>query len=162
RNSPAVVPLPPLHEIYFHRTLPRCRAPWLALMTIFPLPSPFLPGRSRRRAVVRSRSRADRLGDRPDETDELTSHRRNRDVLELAPPKQRSVTLVEAGLRLPGDLADRLRHRIDLDLFVFAQPRRELITPGTLHQHAPHPPIAGFGNRTPLHLVARGVLRRHD
>src|SRR5262249_60459845 len=84
---------------------------WLVLMKILPLPSPFLPGRSRRRAVVRSRSRADRLGDRPDETDELTSHRRNRDVLELAPPKQRSVTLVETGLRLPCDLADRLRHR---------------------------------------------------
>jgi hypothetical protein len=26
------------------------------------------------------------LGDCPDETDELTSHRRNGDVLELAPP----------------------------------------------------------------------------
>jgi hypothetical protein len=37
------------------------------------------------------------------------------DVLELAPPEQRSVTLIEAGLRLPGDLANRLRHRLDLD-----------------------------------------------
>src|SRR5215470_9120716 len=53
-NSPAVVPLPPLHEIYF--TGP-C-------------------------------------------------------------PGERSVTLIEAGLRLPGNLANRLRHRLDLDLFV--------------------------------------------
>src|SRR5215470_7118639 len=110
----------------------------------------------------RSRSRADRLGDCPDETDELTSHRRNGDVLELAPPEQRSVTLIEAGLRLPGNLANRLRHRLDLDLFVFAQPRRKLITPGTLDQHASHPPIAGLGDRTTLDLVAGGVLACHD
>src|SRR6516165_3135569 len=50
---------------------------------------------SRGLGVGRSRSRADRLGDCPDETDELTSHRRNGDVLELAPPEQRSVTLIE-------------------------------------------------------------------
>src|SRR5262252_5475872 len=110
----------------------------------------WLAGHSRGLGVGRSRSRADRPGDCPDETDELTSHRRNGDVLELAPPEQRPITLIEAGLRLPGDLANRLRHRIDLDLFVFAQPRRMLIAPGTLHQHASHPPIAGLGDRTTL------------
>ena len=88
RNSPAVVSLPPLHEICFHRTLPRCRAPWLVrCLSTYSHCESLLPGRSRGRAVVRSRSGADRLGDRPDETDELTGHRRNGDVLELAPPK---------------------------------------------------------------------------
>src|SRR6516162_262190 len=117
-------------------------------INILPLRVPFwLAGHSRGLGVGRSRSRSDRLGDCPDETDELTSHRRNGDVLEIAPPEQRSVTLIEAGLRLPGNLANRLRHRLDLDLFVFAQPRRKLITPGTLDQHASHPPIAGLGDR---------------
>src|SRR6516225_6513486 len=132
-------------------------------INILPLRVPFwLAGHSRGLGVGRSRSRSDRLGDCPDETDELTSHRRNGDVLELAPPEQRSVTLIEAGLRLPGNLANRLRHRLDLDLFVFAQPRRKLITPGTLDQHASHPPIAGLGDRTTLDLVTGGVLGRHD
>src|SRR5215470_15088723 len=128
-----------------------------------PIASPiWLAGHSRGLGVGRSRSRSHRLGDCPDETDELTSHRRNGDVLELAPPEQRSVTLIEAGLRLPGNLANRLRHRLDLDVFVFAQPRRKLITPGTLDQHASHPPIAGLGDRTTLDLVTGGVLGRHD
>src|SRR5262249_62002569 len=59
----------------------------------------WLAGHSRSLDVGRSRSRADRLGDCPDETDELPSHRRNGDVLELAPPEQRSVTLIEGGAR---------------------------------------------------------------
>src|SRR5215470_16857613 len=54
-------------------------------INILPLRVPFwLAGHSRGLGVGRSRSRADRLGDCPDETDELTSHRRNGDVLELA------------------------------------------------------------------------------
>src|SRR5215467_14687462 len=57
----------------------------------------WLAGHSRGLDVGRSRSRADCLGDCPDETDELTGHRRNGYVLELAPPEQRSVTLIEAG-----------------------------------------------------------------
>src|SRR6516162_5466385 len=132
-------------------------------INILPLRVPsWLAGHSRDLGGGHSRSRADRLGDCPDETDELTSHRRNGDVLELALPEQRSITLIEAGLRFPGDLANRLRHRLDLNLFVFAQSRRKLVAPGTLDQHASHPPIASLGDRTTLDLVAGGVLRRHD
>src|SRR6516164_1304668 len=129
-------------------------------INILPLRVPFwLAGHSRGLCVGRSRSRADRLGDCPDETDELASHRRNGDVLELASLEQRSITLIEAGLRFPGDLANRLRHRLDLDLFALAQARRKLVTPGTLDQHASHPPIAGLGDRTTL---TGGVLGRHN
>jgi hypothetical protein len=46
------------------------------------------PPRNPAQIRPRSRSRADRLGDCPDETEELTSHRRNGDVLELASPEQ--------------------------------------------------------------------------
>src|SRR5215831_2554863 len=131
---------------------PRCRGSLVSALpiNIFPLRVPsWLAGHSR--------SRADRLGDCPDETDELTSHRRNGDVLELALPEQRSITLIEAGLRFPGDLANRLRHRLDLDLFALAQALRKLVTPGTLDQHASPAPIAGLGDRTALDLVAGGV-----
>ena len=48
----------------------------------------WLAGHSRGLGVGRSRSRSDRLGDCPDETDEFASRRRDGDVLEFAPPAQ--------------------------------------------------------------------------
>ena len=55
---------------------------------------PMLASFRRGLGVGRSRSRSDRLCDCPDETDELTSHRRNGDVLELAPPEQTATALM--------------------------------------------------------------------
>src|SRR5262249_58969192 len=133
---PAVVSPPAVARDLIPPDLPPVQGPLIPALPINILPLQvlsWLAGHSGGFDVGRSRSRADCLGDCPDETDELTGHRRNGYVLELAPPEQRSVTLIEAGLRLPGNLPNRLRPRLGLCLFVFALPRRKLITPSTLH-----------------------------
>src|SRR5580693_6626970 len=103
-----------------------------------------------------------RARDRPDEAGEFSSDRSDGNRLELAPSDQRSVAPVQAALRFPSNLANRLRHGIDLCLLLFAHARRMLIAPGALHLHAPRPSVAGLGDRTALDLLAGRVLRRYQ
>ncbi len=51
---------------------------------------------------------------------------------------------------------------IDLRLLGLPDPRGMLIAPRALHQHAPGPPVTGFGDRSALDAVAGGILRRHE
>src|SRR5216684_2847440 len=106
----------------------------------------------------RSTGRGHLASDGPDEARELTSDRGDGDSLKLAPPDQRSVAPVQAALRLPGDLANRSRRGRDLLLLVFAHPRRMLIAPGALHQHASRPPVAGLGDGAALDRVTGRIL----
>src|SRR5882672_6577234 len=136
-NSPVVAALPPLHECIFTGPCPGIGS-LVQVVTVRPpsIGSPALLGLSMRR-VRRAR-------DRPDEASELARDRGDGDGLELASPDQRPVAPVKAALRLPGDLANLSRRGRDLLLLVLAHPRRMLIAPGALHQHASRPPIAGL------------------
>src|ERR1700726_1056408 len=92
----AVAALPPLHEFYLHRTMPRRRLPGIAPQCATRYSAkPILLGR---------RLSAARLASyRPNETRKLTRDRSDGDRLELASPDQRSVAPVETALRLPGE-----------------------------------------------------------
>ncbi len=96
----------------------------------------------------------DLAADGPDEAGEFAGDRGDGDGLELSSPGQRPVARAQPALRLPGDVADSLRRRRDLGLFVFAHPRRMLIAPGALHQDAAGAAVAGLGDRAALDGVA--------
>src|ERR1700732_5582449 len=71
------------------------------------------------------RSCRDRCGggsasDSPDEAGEFAGDRDDGDGLELAFPDQRTIAPVQPALRLPGNLANRWRRRIDLRLLGFS------------------------------------------
>src|SRR6202040_165120 len=104
----------------------------------------------------------DLTADCPDEAGELARDRGHGDGLELASPDQRPVAPVEAVLRLPGDLANRTRRGRDLRLLVLAHPRRVLIAPRALHQHASRPPVASLGDRAANDRLAGRTLGWHQ
>src|SRR5580692_11888967 len=97
---------------------------------------------------------------RPNEARKLTRDRGDGDRLELASPDERSVTAVETGLRLPGDLAHLWRRCRDLLLFGNANTGRMLIAPGALHERASRSPIARLRDGTALDCVPGRTLRR--
>src|SRR6478736_7858201 len=148
----AVAALPPLHEFYLHRTMPRRRLPVIAPQCATRYSAkPILLGR---------RLSAARLASyRPNETRKLTRDRSDGDRLELASPDQRSVAPVETALRLPGDLALWRRCR-DLLLFGNANTGRMLIAPGALHERASRSPIARLRDGTAFNCVPGRTLRR--
>src|SRR5437763_3013033 len=113
----------------------------------------------RKAALLRRGLRGCFASDGPDKAGELTRDRSDGDRLELAPPEQRPIAPIEAGLRLPGDLANLSRRGGDPLLLGPADARRMLIAPGALHQRASRSPIAGLGDRTTFDRVAGRILR---
>src|SRR5215471_9694679 len=117
--------------------------------------------RSLRRALLpgHTTGRGHLATDGPDEAGEFAGDRGDGDGLELAPADQRPVALVQAALRLPGNLANRLWGGLNLVLFVRPHPRGMLIAPGALHQHAARAPVAGLGDGAAPDGVAGRILR---
>src|SRR5262249_15035834 len=89
----------------------------------------------------------------PDEGGELACDRRDRDGLKLAFPGQRPVARAQAALRLPGDLTNGSRRRRHPFLLLLSHSRRMLIAPGTLHQNAARPTVAGLGDGATLDRI---------
>src|SRR5256885_3734905 len=149
-NSPVVAALPPLHGCIFTGPCPGSGS-LVQVVNVRPPPigSPALLGLSTGRVC--------RASNGPDEAGELARDRGDRDGLGLASPDQCAVPPVEAVLRLPGDLANLTRRGRHLLLLVLAHPRRVLIAPGALPQHASRPPPSRPGDRAPLLPVARRI-----
>ena len=90
------------------------------------------------RNIVRySYARFDLAGDVPDEGREFTRDRHT-DLVECELAcREMSVALRKTQLRSPGDIADCLGLSFLTHLQDSAQPGREAVIPGRLHQHAP-------------------------
>ena len=146
---------PPLHEIYcFAGPLPRRRAPWLALG---------LAAWLRLRSLL-SRGAAIRMV--------ATA----RSTAQMKPASSRAIATMATVLSLPFRISAtiargtagtapsrrsrerRRRRRIDLRLLGLSDPRRMLIAPRALHQHAAGTTVAGFGDRSALDGVAGRML----
>src|SRR2546427_141231 len=100
--------------------------------------------------------------DRPDEGGELARDRGHGDGLRLASSGQRPIPRTQAGLRLPGNLANGSWRGRHLLLLLLPDPRWMLIAPRALHQNAPRPAVAGLGDGAALDRVAGRFLRWHQ
>src|SRR5271166_1319855 len=148
---PAVAALPPLHEVFLRRTMPRRGLPVIAPQsTTHYSGQPILLGRTLSAGHLASY--------RPNEAGKLACDRSDGHVLTFASPDQRSVAPIETGLCLPGDLAHLWRRCRDLLLFGNTDPRRMLVAPGALHQRAARSPVELSEQPMPTYPMTSGAV----
>src|SRR5919106_5615554 len=99
-------------------------------------------------------------GDRPDEAHHLTGDRRGHHYLRFAGRREAAVTVAEAQLRLPGDLADRLGQAFDPVEQLAADPGLHAVGPGALDQDPAGMGVAGLGDAAAADVRAARALRR--
>src|ERR687892_1170775 len=104
----------------------------------------------------------DHPGDRPDEAHHLTGDRGGHDYLGFAGRRQAAVTIAEAELSLPGDLADRLGQTLEPVEQLAADPGLHAVGPGALDQDAAGMGVAGLGDAAAADTRAARVLRGHE
>jgi hypothetical protein len=101
-------------------------------------------------------------GDRPDESYQLTSHRRHRPGRRFPLLLEADQTLVEPLLGLPRDHPHRSRHAVVALPDRLAHPRLTLVVPGRFDQDSPHVGVARASDPALAATAAAGVLRRHQ
>ena len=87
--------------------------------------------------------------------------RGDHDLFRLTRQDHLSIAPAQPGLRLPGDLAHRLRHSLDRRQFRARDPGGETVAPGGLDQNRARVDIAAFGDAALTPLRTRRMFRRH-
>src|SRR3954452_10661277 len=108
------------------------------------------------------RLQLDLAGDRPDEADHLASDRGGDHHLGLAGGDQMPIARAEPGLRLPGNVADVVRQRLEEVVKLAADPYRHAIGPGPLDQHPSDKRVARLGNAAAANRAAARPLARYQ
>src|SRR5260370_6740020 len=94
----------------------------------------------------------------PDEAEQLTTNCSDDLRLVLARAEQGAIARMQSMLSLPGDLF-RFGSNVGLSLQqVTAQPRSELIGPGSLHQHASQVSVTGLGDAALITMSSTRVF----